>query len=121
MSIAKNVSSIEIDRLKVQKLSFWCCCDWCSVFLQLSSGVDYDGVLTLSEAEDPILPAFGEESRRNCPLFDRGMAHSHKSRCLEVSPTIQTNRDSLSQARDRKGLQNDGQREANRRVANEQG
>ena len=76
--------------MKVRKLSFWCCCDWCNVFLQLSSGVDYDGFLRLSEAEDPILLAFGEESRGNCPPFDRGRAHSHKSRCLEVSPTIQT-------------------------------
>ena len=73
------------------------------------------------EAEDPILPAFGEESRGNCLPFDRGRAQSHESRCLEVSPMIRTNRDSHSQARDRKGLKNDRQRESNHRGANEQG
>ena len=36
-------------------------------------------VFSLSEAEDPILPAFGEESRGNCPPFDRGRAQSRKS------------------------------------------
>ena len=40
---------------------------------------------------------------------------------LKVSSMIQTNRDSLSQARDRKGLENDRQREANQRGTNEQG
>ena len=49
-------------------------------------------VFSDSEAEDPILPAFGEESRGNSPPFDRGRAQSHESRRLEVSPTIRTNR-----------------------------
>ena len=63
MSIAKNVySSIKFDRSKVRKLSFYCCCECCSVFLHLSSGIGYDGILRLSEAEDPVLPAFGEEA-----------------------------------------------------------
>ena len=42
-----------------------------AVFLHLSSEIGYDGVLQLSKAEDPILPAFGEESRGNCLPFDR--------------------------------------------------
>ena len=122
MSIARKVySSIKIDRSKVQKLSFWRCCDCCSVFFHLSSGISYDGVLRLSEAEDPILPLFGEESRGNCPPFDQGRAQSHEGWRYEVSPAIRTNRDSLSQARDRKALENDGQRKANHQGVNEQG
>ena len=45
----------------MRKHSFCCwCCKCCSVFFHLSSGISYDGVLRLPEAEDSILLAFGQ-------------------------------------------------------------
>ena len=66
------------------------------------------GVFGLQEAEDSLLRVFGEELRRNHPPFDQGRAQSHESWHLKVSLTIRANRDCFLHARDRKGLEDDG-------------
>ena len=73
--VRKIISALKCrlqDRLKVRKLSLWCFCECCSVFLHTSSEIGYDVVLRLSEAEDSILPAFEEKS------------HSPKSSCIAL-------------------------------------
>ena len=45
----------------------------CSVFLHLSSGIGFDGVLRLPEVEDSILPAFGKSHAEiACHLTEEG-------------------------------------------------
>ena len=79
----RNVCSLLIIVAKVRKLCFWrgceCySCECCGGFIYLFSGGSYDDVFGLREAEDFLLPAFGEELRGNRPPFDQGRRRAMK-------------------------------------------